>query len=92
MSHNSVTLEIVDRHTSSDINSVDYLPFGVKVLKLRVRRNIAETLPPIHIRPKRYRTPDNDAPQPDKWRVYGMADDDDDLWIAWGAGDERGFS
>ena len=77
MSPDSVKIEIVGRHVDSDISRVDYLPFGVKVLKLRVRRTIAETLPPIHIRPKRYDLPDKDAPGSDQWRVYGMADDDD---------------
>ena len=91
MAENDVVLTIIDKQVPAFDNSVDYQPFGVKILKLRVQRNqmMKPDLGPIWVHPEGYTRPDvND---PDKQRVYGTAVNDPDLWVAWGAGDERGF-
>lgn len=93
MAHDDVEIKVIERQTPLSVNSVDYQPFGVKVLKLRIRRNQATrpTLGPVWIHPKGYTPPDIAAGDPARWRVYGVAENDPDLWVAWGAGDERGF-
>ena len=93
MARDDVQITVVGRQKSDEANGVDYQPFGVKVLKLRVQRNpvTKPTLGPIWIRPKGYTPPDAQADDPTRWRVYGTAEGDPDLWVAWGAGDERGF-
>jgi hypothetical protein len=93
MAANDVEIKIVERQTSVDAVGVDYQPFGVKVLKLRIRRNQATkpALGPIWIHPQGYERPDAHSNDPQRWRVYGTAQGDPDLWVAWGAGDERGF-
>jgi hypothetical protein len=93
MAQDDVEIKVVDRQTPTGADSVDYQPFGVKVLKLRIRRNSVTRpkLGPIWVRPKGYVRPDAGSDDPNRWRVYGTAQDDPDLWVAWGAGDERGF-
>lgn len=90
MGINDVEIKVIERQELSDATSVDYHPFGVKVLKLGVRRrkSVENDLPPLWIRPEGYQTPDLDS-QP---HAFGRADDDEDLWVAWGAGDEAGFA
>ena len=39
MAENDVVLTIIDKQVPAFDNSVDYQPFGVKILKLRVQRN-----------------------------------------------------
>jgi hypothetical protein len=94
-----VEITIVDRQddpqtSPADGDSVDYLPFGIKVLKLQVRRNPATKpdLGPIRIHPQNYLPPDGDSEDPQRWRVYGTAANDPDLWVVWGAGHDQGFS
>lgn len=91
MARDDVEIKVIERQTPITDDSVDYQPFGVKILKLRVRRNQATkpALGPIWIHPKGYVRPDPKADDPELWRVYGTAGPD--LWVAWGAGDERGF-
>ncbi len=93
MAHDDVEIKIVDRQTVTDVDSVDYQPFGVKVLKLRVRRNpvTRPDLGPIWLIPQGYVRPNAKSGDPVQWRAYGTAGGDPDLWVAWGAGDERGF-
>jgi len=93
MARDDVEIKVMERQSLIEGDSVDYQPFGVKVLKLRVRRNPATEpeLGPIWIRPKGYVPPDAESDDPALWRAYGTAEDDPDLWVAWGAGDERGF-
>jgi len=93
MARDDVEIKVVERQTPIDAASVDYQPFGIKILKLRVQRNQATkpSLGPIWIHPKGYVQPDAKADDPALWHVYGTAEGDPDLWVAWGAGDERGF-
>lgn len=93
MTRDDVEMQIVERQTPTTAHSIDYQPFGVKVLKLRIQRNQATrpTLGPVWIHPKGYVRPDADSKDPAAWRVYGTAQNDPNLWVAWGAGDERGF-
>jgi len=93
MVRDDVQIQIVERELPVDVESVDYHPFGVKVLKLRIQRDPATrpTLGPVWIHPKGYVRPDAGGDDPALWRAYGTAEDDPDLWVAWGAGDERGF-
>lgn len=93
MAKNDVEMAVIERQLPIVENSVDYQPFGVKVLKLRVRRNqnSKPTLGPIWIHPQGYQRPDGKSDDPAKWRVYGTAVANSDLWVAWGAGDEKGF-
>lgn len=93
MARDDVVFQIVEGQTPTDTSSVEYLPYGVKILKLLVRRHPVKKpqLGPIWIRPENYRRPDVDSPEPQMWRAYGTADDDPHLWVAWGAGDEQGF-
>ncbi len=91
MAENDVQITVIDKQAAVLGNSVDYQPFGVKILKLRIQRNqmTKPDLGPIWIHPEGYTRPD--ANDPEKQRVYGTAVNDPDLWVAWGAGDERGF-
>lgn len=93
MARDDVEIKVIERQTPIDGDSIDYQPFGVKVLKLRVQRNQARqpALGPIWIHPQGYTRPDAQSDDPALWRVYGTAEGDPDLWVAWGAGDERGF-
>ncbi|OQY21045.1 MAG: hypothetical protein B6I35_09245 [Anaerolineaceae bacterium 4572_32.2] len=93
MARNDVEIKVIERQTPIDGNSVDYQPFGVKILKLRIQRNqdSKPDLGPIWIHPQGYTRPDAKSDDPALWRVYGTAEGDPDLWAAWGAGDERGF-
>jgi hypothetical protein len=109
MARDDVEIKVIERQTPIAAESVDYQPFGVKILKLRIQRNQDRhpDLGPIWIRPKGYVQPNADSEDPALWRVYGTAEDnpstalrhgsgrgsgqDPDLWVAWGAGDERGF-
>ncbi|MCA9952959.1 MAG: hypothetical protein KDE48_25095 [Anaerolineales bacterium] len=95
MAKNDVEMTLFERQSPIAENSVDYQPFGVKVLKLRVRRN-QKMIPkssfgPIWIHPEGYQRPDGASNDSAKWRVYATAVTDSDLWVAWGAGDENGF-
>lgn len=95
---NEIVMQVVERalvdgqHGSA--SSVDYQPFGVKVLKLRVQRRsgVAANLGPVWVRPLQFKVPDGDSGDPADWRAYGTADDDADLWVGWGAGHEKGFA
>jgi hypothetical protein len=93
MARDDVEIRVIERQTPIEGDSIDYQPFGVKVLKLRVQRNQARkpALGPIWIHPQGYTRPDAQSDDPALWRVYGTAAGDPDLWVAWGAGDERGF-
>jgi len=93
MARDDVEIRVIERQTPIEGDSVDYQPFGVKVLKLRVQRNQARkpALGPIWIHPQGYARPNAKSDDPAQWRVYGTAEGDPDLWVAWGAGDERGF-
>ncbi|MBN1177955.1 MAG: hypothetical protein JXD18_02005, partial [Anaerolineae bacterium] len=95
MARDDVAITLVDRQTPVDADSVDYQPFGVKVLKLRIQRNQTKTprptLPPIWIRPAGYIRSDAKSNDPARWRAYATAENAPDLWVAWGAGDEVGF-
>jgi hypothetical protein len=93
MARDDVKIKVMERQSPIEGDSVDYQPFGVKVLKLGVRRNPATDpeLGPIWIQPKGYVRPDVRSDDPTLWRAYGTAEGDADLWVAWGAGDERGF-
>jgi len=93
MARNDVEIKVIEQQTPITTGSIDYQPFGVKILKLRVQRNqkTKPTLGPIWIHPKGYTRPDAQADDPARWQVYGTAEGDPDLWVAWGAGDERGF-
>ncbi len=97
MAQNDIIISVVDRTAgagpSTSANRVDYQPFGVKVLKLRVQRNqnSKPRLGPIWLHPQNYTPPDEQNSEPARWHAYGTADNDPDLWVAWGAGDERGF-
>ena len=88
-----IEITVVDRQEPIVPNSVDYIPFGVKTLKLRVRRDPSThpKLGKVWIIPKGYVPPDIDADDPARWRAYGTAEGDSDLWVAWGAGHEKGF-
>lgn len=95
MAAHDVLIEIVDRDGATGATSVDYMPFSIKVIKLRVRRGGVPgnrpALGPIWIHPANYIQADGDSPDPNRWQIFGTADDDPDLWVAWGAGDEQGF-
>ncbi len=93
MARDDVEIKVIERQTPIEGDSIDYQPFGVKVLKLQVQRNQARkpALGPIWIHPQGYTRPDAQSNDPALWRVYGTAEGDPDLWVAWGAGDERGF-
>ena len=109
MARDDVEIKVIEQQTPISDDSIDYQPFGVKVLKLRVQRNQATRpdLGPIWIHPQGYVRPDARSDDPALWRVYGTAGSDPstssgqapstssgqapDLWVAWGAGDERGF-
>lgn len=93
MARDDVEIKVIERQTPIDGHSIDYQPYGVKILKLRIQRNqtAKPTLGPIWIHPRGYTRPDAKADDPALWRVYGTAEGDPDLWVAWGAGDERGF-
>jgi hypothetical protein len=101
MARDDVEIKVIERQTPIAAASVDYQPFGVKILKLQIQRNQATKpkLGPIWIHPKGYVRPDAGSDDPALWGVYGTAEGDPsassgrapDLWVAWGAGDERGF-
>jgi hypothetical protein len=93
MARDDVQIQVIDRQTPIDGDGIDYQPFGIKILKLRVQRNQATRpkLGPVWIHPQGYVRPDPKSDNPALWRVYGTAEGDADLWAAWGAGDERGF-
>lgn len=101
MARDDVEIKVIERQTPIAAEGVDYQPFGVKILKLRIQRNQATkpALGPIWIHPRGYTRPDAKSDDPAMWRVYGTAEGDPsadsgqapDLWVAWGAGDERGF-
>ncbi len=93
MARDDVEIKVIDRQTPLQGDSIDYQPFGIKILKLRVQRNQARkpVLGPIWIHPQGYARPNAEADDPASWQVYGTAEGDPDLWVAWGAGDERGF-
>ncbi|MFZ5915744.1 MAG: hypothetical protein ACOYZ7_02285 [Chloroflexota bacterium] len=101
MARDDVEIQVIERQTPTDNHCVDYQPFGIKVLKLRIRRNQNNkpALGPIWIHPKGYTRPNAQSDDPALWQAYGTAEGDPstgsgqepDLWVAWGAGDERGF-
>jgi hypothetical protein len=93
MARDDIEIKVIERQRPIDGDSIDYQPFGVKILKLRIQRNQATKpdLGPIWIHPQGYTRPDPKADDPARWRVYGTAEGDPNLWVAWGAGDERGF-
>jgi hypothetical protein len=96
MAHDDVLIRVVERNDVTSpfaaVDRVDYQPFGVKALKLAVRRRQAgPPLGPLWVRPQTYQTPDARSSDARLWRVYGTVDDDPDLWVVWGAGDEMGF-
>lgn len=94
MAHDDVILTVWGREGAVANGAIDYLPFGVRVLKLRVQRNQERrpTLGPVWLRPLGYEPPNLQSEKPEAWRVHGTAVNDPDLWIAWGAGDEQGFA
>lgn len=89
-----VVLTVCGREGAIDNGAIDYLPFGVRVLKLRVQRNQERQpkLGPVWLRPLGYQPPNWQSESWDAWQVYGTAVNDPDLWVAWGAGDEKGFA
>ena len=95
MARDDIEIKVVDRQTPGSEDIVDYQPFGVKILKLRIQRNQSKDpkpeLKPIWVRPKGYVRPtDRSKGDPARRHVFGTAESDADLWVAWGAGDESG--
>ena len=93
MAQDDVVIQIVERQQPLAVDSLDYQPFGVKVIKLRVQRNQATkpALGKIWVRPKGYVRTQAKSKDPARWRAFGAVEGDPDLWVAWGAGDEDGF-
>ncbi len=79
----AMEIRLVDETTEVEGLAADYLPFGVKVLKLWVR-NVGDAPLRLWLRPRRM------ARAADPCAIYGLADDGDDLWVMWGAGDVLG--
>ena len=79
----ATTFEVDPSHT--DEVTVDYLPFGTRVLKIRVVNTAGPTDVPLVLRPANMPSPDQNA-----GRFAGHADDCPDIWITWGGGHELG--
>lgn len=79
----SLKLRIIDETSAVEGLTADYMPFGVKVLKLAVE-NAGDAPVKLWLRPERL------ARAADPCAIYGLADDGDDLWVLWGAGDVLG--
>lgn len=85
MSDPTIDIRLVDESTAVSDTSVDYIPFGVKVLKLQIRKVSGSDTVKVWIRTKNFKG------DQDSCAIYGHADDGEDLWIVWGAGDVVGF-
>jgi hypothetical protein len=79
-----IDISLVDAKTAVADTSVDYVPFGIKVLKLQIRK-IDGPNKKVWIRTKSFKRDE------DPCAIYGYADDGEDLWAVWGAGDIMGF-
>ncbi len=79
----AITFEVDPSH--ADEVTVDYLPFGTRVLKIRVVNTAGPTDVPLVLRPANMPAPDQNA-----GRFAGHADDRPDVWITWGGGHELG--
>jgi hypothetical protein len=84
MTNFNIDIQIVDSKRVVTDTSIDYLPFGVKTLKLQIRK-IAGPAQKVWIRTRRFKR------DQDPCAIYGLADDGEDLWAIWGAGDITGF-
>jgi hypothetical protein len=84
MSNFKIDIALVDGKRASSATSTDYAPFGVKMLKLQIRKQ-AGPAQKVWLRAKRFQR------DVDPGVVYSLADDGDDLWVIWGAGDRVGF-
>ena len=80
----NIDIRIVDSKQVVADNEVDYVPFGVKTLKLQIHK-IAGPARKVWIRTKHFQR------DQDPCAIYGLADDGEDLWAIWGAGDIMGF-
>lgn len=80
----NIDIRIVDSRRAVTDTAVDYVPFGVKTLKLQIRK-IAGPNEKVWIRTKHFQR------DQDPCAMYGLADDGEDLWAIWGAGDIMGF-
>jgi hypothetical protein len=84
MNNFDIDIQIVDGRRAVAETSVDYIPFGVSTLKLQIRK-IAGPAQKVWIRTKHFKR------DQDPCAIYGHADDGEDLWVVWGAGDIMGF-
>jgi hypothetical protein len=85
MAELEIEIQLVDERTAVAETTVDYVPFGLKVLKLQVRK-LAGPSRNVWLRPANFRRDE------DVHAIYGYADDGHDLQVVWGAGDVMGFS
>lgn len=94
MANDDVIITRIAGHREAAGAEVDYLPFGTKILKLRVQRNpvTRPDMGPIWLRPRGYVAPDHASEDAADARAFARIGPAGDLWVAWGAGDEQGFS
>lgn len=85
MSEFDIDIRLVDGKTAVDETSVDYVPFGMKVLKLEIRKRRGPARQ-VWIRAANFER------EQDPCLIAGYADDGEDLQVLWGAGDIMGFS
>lgn len=76
---------LVDARKAVDDVRVDYVPFGMKVLKIQVRK-LSGPARRVWLRTLNFKRNE------DPCAIYGYADDGKDLQVVWGAGDIMGFS
>lgn len=69
----------------ADEATVDYLPFGTRVLKIKVVNTAGPTGVPLVLRPANMPAHHGQAGQ-----FVGHADGRNDLWVSWGGGHEAG--
>lgn len=84
MNNFAIDIQLVDGKQAVADTTVDYVPFGVKTLKLQIRK-VSGPDEKVWIRTKYF------ARDADPCAIYGYADDDTDLWAVWGAGDIMGL-
>jgi hypothetical protein len=84
MSDFDIDMRVVDGKQAVDDTTLEYVPFGVKVLKLHIRK-LAGPATKVWIRTQQFKR------DQDPCAVYGYADDGEDLIAVWGAGDIMGF-
>ncbi|MFQ5859072.1 MAG: hypothetical protein ACE5LU_26030 [Anaerolineae bacterium] len=79
----AITFKVDPSHT--DEVSIDYLPFGTRVLKIKVVNTAGPTDVPLVLRPANTPVQHEEAGP-----LAGCADDQRDIWVVWGGGHERG--